>query len=360
MPAPAPAAAVVRAFERAFGRLPNSIITKNGKLTCQWHVTGHKQPREFAIDFLDKKLRDRTLDMLRKSSDSTLLSAVSTLPSNPAIIDATAGLGRDALALAMTGARVLMIERNLGAAALLADALLRVRCGSVAFSASYNGVHDGNSTSTNSISDSSAVSRKPCAWMDRVMQVCTHNLALVVGDSVKFLTSLQTSSTPTNDPPPVGNSTTTSSRSSSPVPDAPFLMLGFDACDLRIESLPGLASFLTTSGHDKPRAICVDPMWTPSHDDNTSHDTNPVARPRRPRATPQLSVQALHWLTREDTGGGRGDDILAAAAGITSVLLHKQPGTDPCLPSSMWTAQMRKKDGGAYTIYRRKSTPVMP
>lgn len=44
----------------------------------------------------------------------------------PDIIDATAGLGRDAAVLAALGARVLMIERQGAIAALLADALARL------------------------------------------------------------------------------------------------------------------------------------------------------------------------------------------------------------------------------------------
>lgn len=44
----------------------------------------------------------------------------------PDIIDATAGLGRDAAVLAALGARVLMIERQGAIAALLADALQRL------------------------------------------------------------------------------------------------------------------------------------------------------------------------------------------------------------------------------------------
>ncbi|KXS39828.1 MAG: 16S rRNA (guanine1516-N2)-methyltransferase [Halomonadaceae bacterium T82-2] len=45
----------------------------------------------------------------------------------PSVVDATAGLGRDAFVLASLGAEVLMLERVPGVAALLADGLARAR-----------------------------------------------------------------------------------------------------------------------------------------------------------------------------------------------------------------------------------------
>ncbi|MGL4755264.1 MAG: class I SAM-dependent methyltransferase, partial [Aeromonadaceae bacterium] len=44
---------------------------------------------------------------------------------NPSVVDATAGLGRDAFVLASLGCRVLMLERSPVVAALLQDGLVR-------------------------------------------------------------------------------------------------------------------------------------------------------------------------------------------------------------------------------------------
>ncbi len=74
------------------------------------------------LDFVGGKLGYRRLH----GGSEAIVRAVGLKPSLPlSVIDATAGLGRDAFILAAHGARVTLVERHPALAALLADALQR-------------------------------------------------------------------------------------------------------------------------------------------------------------------------------------------------------------------------------------------
>lgn len=88
--------------------------------------TRDKKTKPFYIDFLSGKLRYRYQHAsLRKE---LLAKALGTSPKDhPAVIDATAGLGRDSFLLASLGYEITMIERSPIVYALLSDALARAR-----------------------------------------------------------------------------------------------------------------------------------------------------------------------------------------------------------------------------------------
>ncbi|MBQ1783280.1 MAG: class I SAM-dependent methyltransferase [Gammaproteobacteria bacterium] len=77
---------------------------------------------QLRLDFVGGKLGYRRLH----GGSEAIVRAVGLKPSQPlSVIDATAGLGRDAFILAAHGARVTLVERHPALAALLADALQR-------------------------------------------------------------------------------------------------------------------------------------------------------------------------------------------------------------------------------------------
>lgn len=86
-------------------------------------LLGPRAPRPIAVDFLDPELTRRTR---RTNGKLPLLArAVGIDRGVHTVIDATAGLGRDAACLAIAGARVTMIERDPVLALMLADGLAR-------------------------------------------------------------------------------------------------------------------------------------------------------------------------------------------------------------------------------------------
>lgn len=80
--------------------------------------------KPFFIDFLASKMAFRLQSISIKNE---LIAKACLVKESPKIIDLTAGLGRDAFLLAYLGAQVLMIERNPILAALLEDALRRLK-----------------------------------------------------------------------------------------------------------------------------------------------------------------------------------------------------------------------------------------
>ncbi|AGA33772.1 putative methyltransferase [Thioalkalivibrio nitratireducens DSM 14787] len=88
-------------------------------------VTPAPRPLELRIDFT----RGRQAYRLARAGHARedLLRALGTLPAGSRILDASAGLGRDALVLAARGFRVLAFERHPVLAALLEDALHRAQ-----------------------------------------------------------------------------------------------------------------------------------------------------------------------------------------------------------------------------------------
>ena len=92
----------------------------------QVQATGPDAPGAVYADFV----RGTTARRARQAAhaDEGLLRAAGARKGRtPDIIDATAGLGRDACLLAAVGCRVTLVERHPAVAALLADALARAR-----------------------------------------------------------------------------------------------------------------------------------------------------------------------------------------------------------------------------------------
>lgn len=96
------------------------LIYDNGRLTLQQN--GKNAPGPIFVDFVEGTLAHRT----QHPQKELLAKAVGiTSTHKPTIIDATAGLGRDAFILASLGATVIMIEQSPIISALLRDGLTR-------------------------------------------------------------------------------------------------------------------------------------------------------------------------------------------------------------------------------------------
>ncbi len=85
----------------------------------------HKKQRAVCIDFLEGKTRHRRLYGGGKGQDLAKAIGIKKIP-NANVIDATAGLGRDAFVLASIGCHVTLLERNPVIYSLLKNALERV------------------------------------------------------------------------------------------------------------------------------------------------------------------------------------------------------------------------------------------
>ncbi len=87
---------------------------------------GHAAPGPLRVDFIEGALAHRR--QFGGGSGQMIAKAIGIQPGvRPTVLDATAGLGRDAFVLACLGCQVHMIERNPIVAALLADGLRRGR-----------------------------------------------------------------------------------------------------------------------------------------------------------------------------------------------------------------------------------------
>lgn len=92
----------------------------------QLQELGRSAPGPIRVDFIEGALAHRR--QFGGGSGQMIAKAVGIQPGvRPTIVDATAGLGRDAFVLACLGCQVQMIERNPIVAALLADGLRRAR-----------------------------------------------------------------------------------------------------------------------------------------------------------------------------------------------------------------------------------------
>ena len=92
----------------------------------QLQELGRSVPGPIRVDFIAGALAHRR--QFGGGSGQMIAKAVGVQPGvRPSILDATAGLGRDAFVLACLGCQVQMIERNPVVAALLADGLRRAR-----------------------------------------------------------------------------------------------------------------------------------------------------------------------------------------------------------------------------------------
>ena len=85
----------------------------------------HKKQRAVCIDFLEGKTRHRRLYGGGRGQDLAKAIGIKKNP-NANVIDATAGLGRDAFVLASLGCHVTLLERNPIIYSLLKNALERV------------------------------------------------------------------------------------------------------------------------------------------------------------------------------------------------------------------------------------------
>jgi 16S rRNA (guanine1516-N2)-methyltransferase len=85
----------------------------------------NKQQKALSIDFLEGKARHRRIYGGGKGQDIAKAIGIRKIP-NARVIDATAGLGRDAFVLASLGCSVTLLERNPVIYSLLNDALERV------------------------------------------------------------------------------------------------------------------------------------------------------------------------------------------------------------------------------------------
>ena len=92
----------------------------------QLQELGRSAPGPIRVDFIAGALAHRR--QFGGGSGQMIAKAVGVQPGvRPTVLDATAGLGRDAFVLACLGCQVTMIERNPIVAALLTDGLRRAR-----------------------------------------------------------------------------------------------------------------------------------------------------------------------------------------------------------------------------------------
>ncbi|MDY0249391.1 MAG: class I SAM-dependent methyltransferase [Pseudomonas sp.] len=92
----------------------------------QLQALSDSAPGPLRVDFIDGALAHRR--QFGGGSGQMIAKAVGIQPGvRPTVLDATAGLGRDAFVLACLGCQVHMIERHRIVAALLADGLRRAR-----------------------------------------------------------------------------------------------------------------------------------------------------------------------------------------------------------------------------------------
>ncbi len=98
------------------------LVYRNGRLLLA-RVEDHRE-QSMSVDFLSSQLRMRQSRISRKSEP--LLRAIGCQGENkPAVVDATAGFGRDAFLMAAYGCRVTLLEQSPVVAALLRDGLQR-------------------------------------------------------------------------------------------------------------------------------------------------------------------------------------------------------------------------------------------
>ena len=119
-------------------RLDLPLVSSREELTaeCKFYIaygaeglslcmTGKAAPGPVRVDFSDPRLQYRIGDATKSQG---IVKAVGLKGSkHPAILDATAGMGKDAFLLASLGCRVHMLERSAVVHALLEDGLQRAR-----------------------------------------------------------------------------------------------------------------------------------------------------------------------------------------------------------------------------------------
>lgn len=107
-------------------RLEAGLLLQVGEAGLQLQAMGADAPGPVRVDFAEGALAHRRL---YGGGAGQMVARAAGLRGSlrPSVLDATAGLGRDAFVLAALGCQVIMIERQPVIAALLADGLERAR-----------------------------------------------------------------------------------------------------------------------------------------------------------------------------------------------------------------------------------------
>ena len=107
-------------------RLEAGLLLQVGETGLQLQAMGADAPGPVRVDFAEGALAHRRL---YGGGAGQMVARAAGLRGSlrPSVLDATAGLGRDAFVLAALGCQVIMIERQPVIAALLADGLERAR-----------------------------------------------------------------------------------------------------------------------------------------------------------------------------------------------------------------------------------------
>ncbi|MEX0962539.1 MAG: class I SAM-dependent methyltransferase [Pseudohongiellaceae bacterium] len=87
------------------------------------HSARAEQPGELCVDFADDKLKQRAGSSMRNQNIAKAIGVKGS--TRPTVLDATAGLGKDAFLLASLGCEVTLLERSVLLHALLANGLSR-------------------------------------------------------------------------------------------------------------------------------------------------------------------------------------------------------------------------------------------
>ena len=97
------------------------LVYRDSRLLLQ--TTGYAQTGELCVDFSDAKLNRRANSSIRSQNIAKALGIKGS--QRPVVLDATAGLGKDAFLIASLGCEVSLLERSAVIHALLADGLAR-------------------------------------------------------------------------------------------------------------------------------------------------------------------------------------------------------------------------------------------
>jgi len=100
------------------------LVYRDSRLLLQ--TTGGAQTGELCVDFSDAKLNYRANSSIRSQNIAKALGIRGS--QRPVVLDATAGLGKDAFLIASLGCEVSLLERSAVVHALLADGLARTGC----------------------------------------------------------------------------------------------------------------------------------------------------------------------------------------------------------------------------------------
>lgn len=101
---------------------PRLVLQRSGAALAL-QLRGRLAPGPVTVDFSNPVLRHRVADAVQQQAIARAVGVKAGL--RPAIIDGTAGLGKDAFLLASLGCRVVMVESDPLIAAMLEDALQR-------------------------------------------------------------------------------------------------------------------------------------------------------------------------------------------------------------------------------------------